>query len=102
MPTAIPIGRPLLVGCFGEDEPAVEVGSRLELKVEFRMKLVLESGTELMLGLAKSEVIFAGKVVGVLVGDADKDKVIEVAVPSFDPMVNRFIASTPGQQLRLC
>lgn len=102
VPTAIPIGRPLLVSCFGVDKPAVELVSRLELRVEFGMKLMLESGMEPMLGLTKGEAMFDRKVDSVLNVDADKDEVIEVAVPNFDPMVNRFTASTPGQQLRLC
>lgn len=92
----------MLVGCFDVDEPAVELDSRLELKVEFGMRLMLEFGMELMLGLAKGEAVFDREVASVLNGDADEDKVIEVAVPNLDPMVNKFIASTPGQQLRLC
>lgn len=34
--------------------------------------------------------------------DEDDVKVIEVAEPSFDPILNRLIALVPEQQLRLC
>lgn len=48
VPTVIPIGRPLLVDCFGVDEPAAELDCGLELRVEFGMKLMVEFGIELL------------------------------------------------------
>lgn len=94
VPTAIPTVRPLLVGWFGAEKLVAELDSRLEPMLEFGMELMLEP--------AEDEAKFDREVAGVLDGDADEDKVIDVAVPNFDPMVNRFTASTPGQQLRLC
>lgn len=106
VPIAIPIGRPLLVGWFGVDELAAELNSRLELRLELGLEigieLILKFGMELILELEEGEARFDGEVASVLDGEADEDKGIDVAVPSFDPMVNKFMASTPGQQLRLC
>ena len=76
------------------DRLAAELGSRLELRLELMRELVLE--------INEGETIFDDKVALILDGDTDEDKVIAVAVPIFDPIVNKFMASIPGQQLRLC
>lgn len=89
-PSAIAIVRPLLAGWFSAGELAAELESRLKLRLELRLEL--EGGKSM----------FDSEVVSVLDGDANEDKVIDDAVPIFDPMVNRLIASIPGQQLRLC
>lgn len=69
----------------------LDVGLKLdvewELKVEFRLGLVAAS---------------AGVDVNVLRDDEEDGKDIDVALPGFEPMENKFIAPTPEQQVPLC
>lgn len=80
-----------------------------ELDVGVELDIGLKVMADFWLGLSSSESVadegMAEEVEavdnGILVDDEERCKDIEVALPGFDPMENRFIALTPEQQVPL-
>ena len=96
MPTAIAIVEPLLLKRLGAGELIGDASSSEEAAVGFAVEnRVVEDDKD------KIEDVIASDLDDLVGGSEDVDKVINFTVPGFDPMENRLMAPTPGQQLRL-
>ena len=88
MLTAIAIVRPSIVDCFGV---ATELDVGLKLGVDRRLGAMTDEE------VAEKAAVDADVLI-----DGEKDgRDIDVALPGFDPIENKFLALTPEQQLPL-
>lgn len=101
MLTAMAIVRPLIAD-------SLKLATGFEIGLEVGLEVGLVARLELEFELADAEVISddVAEMEAVktdVLGDGDGDEsLIDVAVPTSDPMKKRFIAFTPAQQLPLC
>ena len=95
VPTEIAIVRPLTKDCFwvaAELDVGLTLDVGLKLGVDFRLRLSI---TESVIDEEAAEEAAVDNCI--LVDGEEDSKEIDVAIPGFDPMQNKFIALTPEQ-----